>query len=128
MIIYLKSIDEINYPVTIPPGYFCFWYFVMKLYKISCILFSFFLISCSSTPIQESTGQYLDSSAVTVKVKTRLMDMLGAKNALSIKVKTYKNAVQLSGFVNSEMVKKRAGWIADNTLWVTTEQNDLIVK
>ena len=86
------------------------------------------VVGCSSTKVQESTGQFLDSTAVTAKVKTRLIDMLGTKNALAIKVKTYKNAVQLSGFVNNDIIKQRAGWIADNTLGVISVQNDLIVK
>jgi osmotically-inducible protein OsmY len=103
----------------------------MNLYMLR-IFFAIFglvlLFGCTSTQYQESTGQFLDSTAVTAKVKGRLIDMLGAKNALAIKVKTYKNAVQLSGFVNSGMIKERAGWIADNTLGVVSVQNNLIVK
>lgn len=85
------------------------------------------LMGCGSTAIQESTGEYLDSSAVTSKVKTRLFDNLGTE-AFAIKVKTYKDVVQLSGFVNSNMTKQRAGQIADNTIGVKYVQNDLIVK
>lgn len=85
------------------------------------------LSGCGSTPLQESTGQYLDSTAVTTKVKTRLLDALGTK-ALAIKVKTYKDEVQLSGFVNSDRIKTQAGLIADNTVGVERVQNDLIVK
>lgn len=84
-------------------------------------------MGCGSTAIQESTGEYLDSSAVTSKVKTRLFDNLGTE-AFAIKVKTYKDVVQLSGFVNSNMTKQRAGQIADNTIGVKYVQNDLIVK
>ena len=103
----------------------------MKLYIVRLLMvvyISSLFVGCSSTHIQESTGQFFDSTAVTAKVKTRLIDMLGTKNALSIKVKTYKNSVQLSGFVNNAMIKQRAGWIADNTLGVVSVQNDLIVK
>ncbi len=85
------------------------------------------LVGCGATPLQESTGQYLDSTAVTTKVKTRLLDALGTK-ALAIKVKTYKDEVQLSGFVNSDRIKTQAGLIADNTVGVERVQNDLIVK
>lgn len=85
------------------------------------------LVGCGSTPIRESTGEYLDSTAVTTKVKTRLLDALGTK-ALAIKVKTYKDEVQLSGFVNSDRIKTQAGIIADNTVGVVRVQNDLIVK
>lgn len=85
------------------------------------------LAGCGSTTFQESTGEYLDSSAVTSKVKTRLFDNLGSE-AFAIKVKTYKEVVQLSGFVNSNLTKQRAGQIADNTIGVKYVQNDLIVK
>lgn len=77
--------------------------------------------------MRESTGEYLDSTAVTTKVKTRLIDALGSR-ALAIKVKTYKDEVQLSGFVNSENIKNQAGIITDNTVGVVRVRNDLIVK
>ena len=85
------------------------------------------LTGCGATAVRESTGEYLDSTAVTTKVKTRLLDALGSA-ALAIKVKTYKNDVQLSGFVNSMQIKNQAGIIADNTFGVERVQNDLIVK
>jgi osmotically-inducible protein OsmY len=94
---------------------------------IVVILLSNLLVACGSTTIRESTGEYLDSSAVTTKVKARLFDMLGSE-AFAIKVKTYKDWVQLSGFVNSEAIKRRAGIIADNTIGVKYVRNDLIVK
>jgi len=84
--------------------------------------------ACGSTSTSESTGEYLDSSATTAKVKGRLVDMLGTKAAMSIKVKTYKNNVQLSGFVNNSRIKERAGIIADNTFGVKQVSNNLIVK
>ena len=99
------------------------------MYRWLVLVAGLFLVcACSSTSMRESTGQYFDSSAVTMKVKTRLVDMLGAKTALSIKVKTYKGDVQLSGFVNNALIKQRAGLIADNTMGVVSVRNDLIVK
>jgi osmotically-inducible protein OsmY len=86
------------------------------------------LTACGGSSLSESTGEYLDSTAVTTKVKGRLVDMLGAKAALSIKVKTYKNNVQLSGFVNNRLIKQRAGIIAYNTVGVKQVKNNLIVK
>ena len=84
--------------------------------------------ACGSTRTSESTGEYFDSAAVTTKVKGRLVDMLGAKAAMSIKVKTYKGDVQLSGFVNNINIKTRAGMIADGTDGVQHVRNNLIVK
>ena len=86
------------------------------------------ITACGATSTSESTGEYLDSSATTAKVKGRLVDMLGAKAAMSIKVRTYKNNVQLSGFVNNNIIKDRAGIIADNTFGVKEVINNLIVK
>ncbi len=102
---------------------------MIKIIKIMVLsLVVFFTIGCTGSSTSESTGQYFDSAAVTAKVKGRLVDMLGAKAAMSIKVKTYKDNVQLSGFVNSEAIKQRAGIVADDTIGVKDVQNNLIVK
>lgn len=101
---------------------------MLKALKATAIvILSVFLFSCSSTPTSESTGEYLDSTAVTTKVKAKLVDSLGAK-AFKISVKTYKDEVQLSGFISSETLKKRAGVIAASVADVGQVKNDLIVK
>ncbi|KTD48719.1 putative periplasmic or secreted lipoprotein [Legionella rubrilucens] len=85
------------------------------------------IVACSSTPGSESTGEYLDSSALTAKVKASLIDELGTKG-FSIQVKTFKDEVQLSGFVDSQRTKLRAGQIADSLNGVRHVRNDIIVK
>ncbi|WP_133129827.1 BON domain-containing protein [Legionella yabuuchiae] len=85
------------------------------------------LIACSATQVSESTGEYLDSTAVTAKVKAKLIDTLGPR-AFKINVTTFKDEVQLSGFVSSDMVKKRAGVIAASVEDVKSVRNDLVVK
>jgi len=101
---------------------------MLKKIKISLLVaIVLTLNACGSTAVRESTGEYLDSAAVTAKVKARLVDALGS-NAFAIKVKTYKDEVQLSGFVNSDRIKSQAGVIADNTAGVVDVRNDLIVK
>lgn len=85
------------------------------------------LTSCTSTYHQESTGQYVDSSAVTVKVKSKLLADNALKN-LPITVKTYKNVVQLSGFVDSQAQKVRAIEIARRVPGVVAVKDSLIVK
>ncbi|MCP0913024.1 MULTISPECIES: BON domain-containing protein [Legionella] len=90
-------------------------------------VFALIIIACAATPTQESTGEYLDSSAVTAKVKTELLDKLGAKG-FEIKVKTYKDEVQLSGFVDNDTLKQQAGAIAADVDGVKSVRNDLIVK
>jgi len=91
------------------------------------VLFAAFLVSCSATTKSESTGQYLDSTAITARVKAHLIDELGTK-AFAVKVKTYKDKVQLSGFVKDENIKKRAGTIAGKVSNVKQVINNIIVR
>ncbi|WP_423202700.1 BON domain-containing protein [Legionella nagasakiensis] len=89
--------------------------------------FALVIIACAATPQRESTGEYLDSTAVTGKVKAKLLDNLGTKG-FAIKVKTYKEEVQLSGFVDDVEIKQRAGVIAASVGDVKRVRNDLIIK
>lgn len=102
---------------------------MLKALKWFLLAFStfIFITACTATPTSESAGQYLDSSALTVKVKAVLVDKLGTRG-FAIKVKSYKGQVQLSGFVDSAIVKQRAGVIAFNVLGVKRVRNDLIIK
>lgn len=82
---------------------------------------------CSSTPKQESTGQFFDSSLVTAKIKSRLIDD-PITGGFRIKVNTFKGQVQLSGFVNTAQEKRRAGLIAQQIPGVTEVINNLVIK
>jgi osmotically-inducible protein OsmY len=84
-------------------------------------------VSCASTAKQESTGEYVDDSVITTKVKSLLAadDFL---KSFQISVETYKGTVQLSGFVNSQQAANKAGEIARSVKGVTSVKNDLIVK
>jgi len=83
--------------------------------------------ACASTRTQESTGEYVDDSVITTKVKSLLAqdDFL---KSFQISVETYKGVVQLSGFVNSQNAVDKAGQIARSVQGVTSVKNDLIVK
>jgi osmotically-inducible protein OsmY len=83
--------------------------------------------ACASTPTRESTGEYIDDSVITTKVKSLLAadDFL---KSFQISVETYKGTVQLSGFVGSEKALDTAGEIARSVKGVTSVKNDLIVK
>ncbi len=85
------------------------------------------IIACSTSPSAESTGEYLDSSTTTTKVKASLVDELGT-SGFAVKVKTYKDQVQLSGFVDTPRIKMRAGTIAAGVDGVRSVRNDIIVK
>ncbi|ABQ56483.1 TPA: BON domain-containing protein [Legionella pneumophila] len=88
---------------------------------------SMIIIACAASPLSESTGEYLDSSTTTAKVKASLVDQLGT-TGFAVKVKTYKDQVQLSGFVDSQKIKQRAGIIAAGVDGVKSVRNDLIIK
>ena len=85
------------------------------------------LAACSETPTRESTGQYVDDATITAKVKGALLKDQSLK-ALQIGVETYKQVVQLSGFVDSPVEAKRAQEVARNVDGVQSVRNDLIVK
>ena len=55
------------------------------------------------------------------------MDELGT-SGFAIKVKTYKDVVQLSGFVDNDRIRKRAGVIASGVTGVKSVSNALVVK
>jgi len=83
--------------------------------------------ACASTPKQESTGEYIDDSAITAKVKADLLadDIL---KGFQVSVETYKGIVQLSGFVDTQSTRDRAGRIAGKVAGVKEVKNNLIVK
>ncbi|MBP7063153.1 BON domain-containing protein [Ferrovibrio sp.] len=85
------------------------------------------LAACSSTPRQESTGEYVDSAAITTKVKAAILNEPSLKS-LQISVETFKDAVQLSGFVDSSASRAKAGEITRNVEGVKSVKNDLVVK
>ena len=84
-------------------------------------------ISCASSRNQESAGEYVDNSVITAKVKAAFAGDDIVK-AYQIGVVTFKDTVQLSGFVDSHEVVEKAGQIAGSVKGVTNVQNNLIVK
>lgn len=85
------------------------------------------IAACNSTRTTESTGEYVDSAAITSKVKAALLNDSGLKS-FAIDVETFKDVVQLSGFVNTEQVKLHAGEVTASVTGVKSVRNNLIVK
>jgi osmotically-inducible protein OsmY len=85
------------------------------------------LVACSSTRTHESTGEYVDDSVITTKVKSLLAEDDFFKS-FQISVETYKGTVQLSGFVNSQQAVDKAGQIVRSVQGVKSVKNNLIVK
>ena len=84
-------------------------------------------VGCASTSKQEGTGEYIDDSVITTKIKSQLAadDFL---KSFQVGVESRKGIVQLSGFVNSQDAVNKAGQIARGVDGVKSVRNDLIVK
>jgi osmotically-inducible protein OsmY len=95
-------------------------YFVLVMLMVA-------FMACASTSKQESTGEYVDDSVITTKVKSLLAadDFL---KSFEVSVETYKGTVQLSGFVNSQKAIDKAIEITRSVKGVKSVKNDLIVK
>ena len=85
------------------------------------------VVACASTAKHEGTGEYVDDSVITTKVKSLLAadDFL---KSFQIGVETYKGTVQLSGFVNSPQAVNKAGEIARSVKGVKSVKNNLVLK
>ena len=98
--------------------------------SLSVVAISFFLVltaGCASTATNESTGQMVDSSVITTNVKAALASE-NLETLLSVEVETFRDVVQLSGFVDTDEEKNMAGEIAEGVDGVMKVENNLIVK
>jgi hypothetical protein len=97
---------------------------------ISCLLALMLIttfVACASSPKHESTGEFVDDSVITTKIKSLLAgdDFL---KSFQISVETRKGIVQLSGFVDSQNAVNKAGEVARGVGGVKSVKNSLIVK
>lgn len=86
-----------------------------------------FMLGCASTRTQEGTGEYLDDTVITTKVKAAIFEEPGLKSA-EINVETFKGTVQLSGFVSNQANAYRAVELARTVRGVSNVKNDIRVK
>ncbi|MBI9075995.1 MAG: BON domain-containing protein [Desulfatibacillum sp.] len=96
----------------------------------SAILIAMFLIlsiGCASTSSREGTGEYVDDSVITTKVKAAIFNEPTLK-VLEINIETFKGVVQLSGFVNSQADINKAVQVAEGVKGVKSVRNDMRVK
>ena len=84
-------------------------------------------VGCASTAKQEGTGEYVDDSVITSKVKAAIFNEPSLKSA-EINVETFKGAVQLSGFVSSQAAISKAVAVTRTVGGVTSVKNDMRVK
>lgn len=103
---------------------------MQSLKRLSALLLAVLLASalgCASTSTQEGTGEYVDDSVITAKVKTAIFNEPTLKVA-EINVETFKGSVQLSGFVRSSTDMYRAVDVARGVGGVSSVKNDMRVK
>jgi osmotically-inducible protein OsmY len=85
------------------------------------------LLGCASTSKQEGTGEYVDDTVITSKVKAEIFNEPSLKSA-EINVETFKGVVQLSGFVNSREDINKAAQVARGVQGVVSVKNDMRLK
>jgi osmotically-inducible protein OsmY len=85
------------------------------------------IMGCASTSKSEGTGEYVDDTVITAKVKTAILEQPGLKSS-EINVETFKGIVQLSGFVASQDSVNLAMSTARSVKGVSSVKNDMRVK
>ncbi|HEY1793257.1 MAG TPA: BON domain-containing protein [Opitutaceae bacterium] len=82
---------------------------------------------CAGSSTKDSTGQYVDDTTITTKVKTALLGDSAVKS-FEIKVETFKGVVQLSGFVDTEDQRAAATRDAMSVSGVQDVKDNLTLK
>jgi len=85
------------------------------------------LLGCASTTKQEGTGEYVDDTVLTTKVKAAIFNEPSLKSA-EINVETFKGVVQLSGFVSSQANIDKAVQVARSVPGVESVKNAMRLK
>jgi osmotically-inducible protein OsmY len=98
-----------------------------KLATLVGIAFVAMTLGCASTAKQEGTGEYVDDTVITTKVKAAILNEPTLKSA-EINVETFKGVVQLSGFVSSPAAETTAVAVARKVGGVKSVKNDMRLK
>lgn len=100
---------------------------LINLLGIALLTSSIAMTGCASSPKHEGTGEYLDDSVVTTKVKAAVFKTPGL-NSAEINVETFKGVVQLSGFVDTQANINKAVEVASKVKGVSSVKNDMRLK
>jgi hypothetical protein len=104
---------------------------IMKLVNLFgsffLVILLVFFLGCASTAKQEGTGEYIDDSVITTKVKAAILQESSLKST-EINVETFKGVVQLSGFVNSQADINKAVQITRTVKGVKSVTNSMRLK
>ncbi len=102
---------------------------IRPLLVLLCLATSTLMLApgCSSTATSASTGEYLDDSVLTTKIKTDLARDAATPGS-AISVETFKGRVILSGFVDTAEQKNQARVVTAKVTGAKEIVNSLIVK
>ena len=98
-----------------------------KLASLAGVVLMATALGCASTSTTEGTGEYMDDTVITTKVKAAILEEPTLKSA-EINVETFKGVVQLSGFVSSRTAIEKAVEVARRVEGVKSVKSDMIVK
>ena len=94
---------------------------------LSAALLLVLTVGCASSRKQEGTGEFIDDSVITTKVKAAIFNDPELKST-EINVETFKGVVQLSGFVSSQASINKAIEDARHVKGVESVKNDMRIK
>jgi len=100
-------------------NFFCITFLVALLLGV--------IVGCASTTKHSSTGEYIDDTVITTKVKAAILEDKTLK-VTEINVETFKGVVQLSGFVSSQGDINKAANITRSIEGVKSVKNDMRVR
>jgi osmotically-inducible protein OsmY len=100
---------------------------IKTLTALFCTMVLISTLGCASTRHHEGTGEYVDDSVITTKVKAAIFNEPGLKVS-EVQVETFKGVVQLSGFVSSRADIQGAVRVASAVGGVKSVTNDMQLK
>lgn len=100
---------------------------IKSITTLVCGLALLMSLGCASTRTHEGTGEYVDDSVITTKVKAAIFHEPGLKVS-EVQVETFKGVVQLSGFVSSRADINGAVRVASAVNGVKSVTNDMKLK
>lgn len=98
--------------------------------RLATVFISILMVAfagCASTATKEGTGEYIDDTVITTKVKAAIFNTPELKSR-EINVETFKGAVQLTGFVSSPSDITKAIEVTRGISGVTSVKNDMRIK
>lgn len=91
------------------------------------IILSLFLAACAGTANESSTGEYIDDTVLTSRVKSALLNDPDV-SGLTVNVESFKGTVQLSGFVKTVAERNKALKLARAVNGVKRIKNDILIR